>query len=235
MAIQTYITAAEATTAYPQDQDYSAGQRSLALTTSYGLVNGYVSSKLAIPIVAKWDGESTISAPEVLKECQHQFYQWKLESINNGWTQELQNKFDAAVKLASGITQDQLTEPGAETYEHQAGWHITKITNADSNGTCEVTGAAPSLSMFYRIVITTGGYAGSGAIVFDAYRSDLGTAHKSGLAGSFISWTSIDDGLSIRFDGQWKAADEIRIAGVPHEQVNAAAKSNTLKTGAIAY
>ena len=238
MAIQTYITSTEATESFPQDTDYSSAERTSALERSFGLVNSNINSKLAVPVVGEWDGESTINVPQVLKLAQCLFYRYVLELSNTGWTEELRELFKDALDLTRGITENELTVPSAQTFAHDAGWHITKITQSSDIGSVQVRGSSPDRRKHYKIVISTGGtaeYVAAGTATFTAYRSDTEAAVVTGQALDY-DWQMVHDTFEIRFDGQWNNGDEILISGIPETEIDTASKpDNVLRSSPVTY
>lgn len=234
MAIQTYITSAEATLFYSNDGNFSAGAKTLALSTSFGLVNAYISSKLTLPVIGQWDGESTIEAPSVLKIAQSKLYQWILETSNVGETPELKELFDNTVEMLRGITDNELGTPQQLVYSVQSGWHVVNVTNSATSGAIYVRGTAPALKTFYSLIGTHTGTKYAGDVVYSVFRSDSATARSTGNLGNW-DWRAVDSAFEVRFDGQWASGFDVRIVGVPSEAVNVATPSNALKQGPLNY
>ena len=222
MAIQTYITSTEANYFFNGDTNYTSAQKTNALTVSFGLVNDFVNPVLKIPVVGEWDGESTIEAPQVLKVAQGSFYQWVLERGNHGYTDELNDLYNATAEMLRSLTQNELSAAVAQTYAHEAGWHITSVTRTANVGEVYVRGTSPLIRKNYKIVISTGGsaeYVAGGTASFDAYRSDTEAAVVSAQLLDF-EWKTVHDTFEIRFDGQWNNGDTIRIVGIPESKVD---------------
>lgn len=246
MAITTYITAAEAQSYFTSFKDYGddptlaalSDRQTLALTASFGLVNSYISSKLAVPVVGEWDGASTIFAPEPLKMLQAQFAQYLLEFGNVGYTEELNNLYQSVVAQCRAITQNELVVNQAEVFESQVGWHITSRTNS-ANGGVYVRGTPPVLKEFYTLSCGAGqvatAYPSGIYLVAKNAKSNSAITGFSNLNQNWYEWQTIDGKFQIRFDGQWATAWEVLITGVPEEMVNAAAPTNTLKQSDLRY
>lgn len=232
MAITTYITTTEANYAYPNDANFSAGQRAQALTRSFGLVNSYVAAAVAVPVMSEWDGASSITAPEVLKVCQERFYRWCLESTSIDSDDDVQALYDSTAEILKGLTQDNLINP-AQVTAYQKGWHIVDKTSG-VNGRVEVRGGPADFHWGYLLTITTSGYPGT--LVFSATRSDSATAVATGLVGYSTQWTTVDSRFEVRFDGQWSSGNTIRILGVPDTEVNKATpQGNVIRQGPVGY
>lgn len=247
MAITTYITSTEANYLYNNDASFTANQRTNALTVSFGLVNDYLNSALAVPVMTEWDGTSTIEAPSVLKVAQGRFYQWILETGNIGHTDELQALFDSVKEMVQGITANEIAVSTAMVFEAEAGWHITSITRGtgfETTGGVYVRGTPPTYRSFYRITTAgigegeahdTGGYVADEDFTWTAYRSDDDAARVSTQVPTW-EWQSVDSAFEIRWDGQWGDGCTIYITGIPESDVNKKTpQKNDIKQALLRY
>ncbi len=242
MALTTYITSAEATIFY-DDANYSAGEKSQALTISFGLLNGYLNSALEIPIVPEWNGsDTTITASAVLKLGQGKFYEYLLRRGEVGDTPEVKDVFNAAVEYVQSITQEQLTIPSAGTYEREVGWHLVSKSNT-GGGDCFIKGSAPSYNQHIKLVITGAATASYPATFTYTLQEPSRSASNTstGNVTSFL-WTDVatlTDGtrpFQIRWVGKWTNNDYIEVRGVAPDMVDATPPPrNTLQQSSVAY
>ena len=233
MAATTYITSTEANRFYPNDSAFSSGQRSSALSASKGLVDSFVNSKIPLPVLGDWDGESAIEAPYVLKVAQSRFYRHILEFANVGETDDLNALWENTVEMLRSLREGELDIPSL-VYESEAGWHIANTTRSSDVGGVWVRGAAPTEYRYhYRIVVTSSGTNYVDSVRYSVYRSDSSTAVLTGQVASF-AWQYVLSMFEIRFDGQWTLNDEVRIVGIPSAAVNApGAKTNYIEQGIV--
>jgi hypothetical protein len=264
MAIQSYLSTTEATERFPNDVDYSAPQRASALIQSFSLVNSFLDSKLNVPVLCGWDGETTETAPDILKIVQGMFYTWLLQTSNVGYPEEMNTLFAEAVGFAKKITENELSISGAMTFEREVGWHIvkkTQVTGYTGKGGVWIRGAAPSILSYLRIVLagvadvmegevkTVDHHAAAGGHVvlctdgkadfsFSIYRGDSPTAVSSANI-PYYDWHSYSDGTNtfdLRWDGEWGAASELRIVGVPESAVDQPTiNKDTMYTAPVSY
>lgn len=216
MAQRTYISTTEAAEYFPLDSDYTAAQRASALNRSFGLVNSFISRSVSIPELSGWDGETSVNAPEVLKQCQAEFYRYVLQSSNDGASDELTDAYNATVDKLRGIQEGDLSLP-SQIYEHQSGWHITEKDTSQDKGDLYISGPSPLFKRNYKFIITASGYPA--ALTYDVY-SDEQLASIESHTGSYDSETTIDSSFSVRFVGYWDVDDEIHIVGIPSSEIN---------------
>lgn len=253
MALQSYLSTTEATERFPGDADYTNAQKASALAQSYSLVNSYLDSKLKVPVLGRWDGETTQTAPGVLKISQGMFYQWLLQTSNVGYPEEMESLFKQTVELVKGVTANELSIPEAMTFTDEVGWHIAKVTQAAGGtglGGVWVRGAAPAVMTHLRIVVNgiitggetpsegAGGYVGDSAFTFTIYRSDDATA-LSTLNVPYYEWHSYAAGnctFELRWDGSWLKDSELRLVGVPESAVDQPTiNKDTMTTAPVSY
>ena len=217
--IQTYITSTEANYYFPNDTDYSSAVRADALSTSFGLVNSFISADVVPPVVGYWDGESTINAPQILKLVQGQLYRYVLQSSNDGYNEELEALFNAIADKIRGLKQHEVSLP-SQIFEHQVGWNVVGKSISGSLGDIDLyyENSPPLYKRFYNLVVTASGYAGS--LTYDVYRDDSPSVLES-HTGTYSTWTIIDNSFSVRFVGYLDTNDSFRIAGIPDENINA--------------
>ena len=234
MALTTYITTTEANYYYPNDDQFSAGERTNALNTSFGLVNSFINPELKIPVIGVWDGVSNINAPHVLKLAQGQFYKYLLQFSREGYKDELEQFFQAVADKLRGLKQNEIAIPTAQTFSHEVGWHITEKNITNSLGDMELfwSSPAPSYRRFYNLVVTASGYAD--ALTYDVYRDDSSAVLES-HTGTYDSWVTIDNSFQIRFMGYLNTNDNFRVVGVPNSDVNASTEPNPVKFIPINY
>lgn len=240
--ITTYITSAEATIFY-DDANYVAGDKSQALTISFGLVQGYLNSSLNIPIVPEWNGTDTaLSAPAVLKLCQAKFYEYLLRRGEVGDTPDVKEQFDAAVEFAQSIVQEQLTVPEAGTYERETGWHIVAKSNA-GGGDVFIRGTPPSLNQQVKVVITNAVSATYPATftytLSEPWKQSANTSTGNATSFDWLSIATLLDGtqpFELRWTGKWTNGDYVEFFGVASDMVNAdPPQRNTLQQSMVAY
>ncbi len=242
MALTTYITSAEATYFY-DDARYASGEKSQALTISFGLLNGYLNSALEIPIVPEWNGsDTTLPGSDILKTAQGNFYEWLLRKGEVGNTPPVKAVFDAAVEFAQSITQDQLTIPSAGTFEREVGWHLVSKSNT-GGGDCFIKGSAPTYNQHIKLVITGAATASYPATFTYTLQEPSRSASNTstGNVTSFL-WTDVatlTDGtrpFQIRWVGKWTNNDYIEVRGVAPDMVDATPPPrNTLQQSSVAY
>jgi len=240
--MQTYLTLAEADLFFPTASDFDTDSETRlesnnALTISKGLVDTYINPEVTVPVVPVWDGQDTIEAPAVLKACQAAFFRWQLLTGNSGWSQDLQNLYDATVKILQRLDDKSLLIPHVQVPEHQAGYHITKATVAASGGMMFLKEMpAPSVRTHYRIVVTSedSKYVGDEAVTFSVFRSDNDDARVTDKTATF-EWQVVDSAFSIRWDGSLTNGDEFEIIGIPTSEINTSTPSNTLKQAPLNY
>lgn len=242
MALTTYITSAEATYFY-DDAGYQAGEKSQALTISFGLVNGYLNSALNVPLIPEWNGsDTTITSPAVLKLAQGKFYEYLLRRGEVGDTPEVKEQFDAAVQFADSITQEQLTVPESGTFEREVGWHVVSKSNA-GGGDCFIKGGPPAYNQHIKLVITNAATATYPATFTYTLQEPSRSASNTstGNATSFL-WTDVatlTDGtrpFQLRWVGKWTNGDYIEVRGVAPDMVDATPPPrNVIQQSYVAY
>ncbi len=218
MAIQTYITSAEANYYFPNDTDYDVAIRTNALSTSFGLVNGFISPEVKVPQISLWDGESSVNAPYALKLAQGQFYRYILQSSNDGYNQELEQMYEAVSNKLRGLKQHEVALPN-QVFSHQTGWSVVEknVTNSLGDMELNILSSDPLYKRFYNIVVTASGYAN--ALTYDVYRDDSASILET-HTGSYTTWTMIDNSFEVRFMGYLNTNDNFRIAGIPSQEIN---------------
>lgn len=234
--IKTYITAIEANALYfPEDTQYSSTQRSLALESSFRLVNSYIANNIKVPAVAPWDGEDgSIDAPGILKMLQGQAYRYQLLFTNHGSSPDLVEFFEGITDKLEAIQQSDLYVPEIQGLTGDPGWNITEYSNDGNTGGVYVRGAPPgSFRYHYRIAITTGGYPS--ALAMDVFTTEQAAAVLQLPAADFYEWQDVNGMFQIRFEGQWTADDEISIEGIPTAEVDTPTKSAGIQQGIIHY
>lgn len=241
MAATTYITSAEATILY-DDSLYASGEKSQALTLSFGLVNSYLNAALNVPAVTEWNGSDTsLTAPAVLKLAQGKFYEYLLRRGEVGDTPDVVSVYESARSFAREITQEELTIPESTTYEREVGWHIVSKSNA-GGGDCFIRGTAPTYSEHLKLTITnaaTASYAGT--FTYTLTWPSRSSTSSTGNATSFdwLTIAALPDGsrpFELRWTGKWTNGDYVEIRGVAAEQVDAQPpQRNTLQQSVVNY
>lgn len=227
MALTTYITSAEATILY-DDANYSASEKSQALSISFRLLNSYINSAIQVPVVPEWNGSDTsLSAPGVLQLGQGKFYEYLLRRGEVGDTPEVLEVFEAAVAFAQSIVQEQVTIPSAGTYEREVGWHIVSKSNT-GGGDCYIRGASPGINEKIKLVITNAASASyPGTFTYTLQQPSRQSANVSTSNATDYDWTNIAallDGsqpFDIRWEGKWTNNDYVEIVGVASDMVDA--------------
>lgn len=242
MALTTYITSAEATIFY-DDANYSAGEKSQALSLSFRLLNSYLNAALQVPIVPEWNGSDTsLAAPAVLQLGQGKFYEYLLRRGEVGDTPEVKAVFDAAVEFAQSVVQEQLTIPAAGTYEREVGWHIVSKSNA-GGGDVYITGGVPQYNEKIKLVISnaaTASYPGTFTYTMQApSRQSANVSTSNATSFYWLDIAALPDGtkpFQIRWEGKWTTADYVEIMGVAPDMVNASPPPrDTIEQGTVAY
>lgn len=243
MKITSFITSIELAYFYPQSTDYTTDEINNALSGSCGLVMSYLNSNLSLTPPYEKDGNG--SYPEILKINQAQFARWILETSNVGYTDELQNLYNATADVVGKISQNEITIPSVKHYGTETGWKISKIINSGSLGYAYLkAGQVPTSPTQYKLVCTSVGtnYVDSNAVTFNVYTdysaSPICTCTATYLYNNIISnysGTISFDSLDMMFIGQWTNGDIIYVNGVPAEMVNANKDDLTLKQGYILY
>lgn len=229
----TYITATEAGYYFKNHTDYSSDIRANALKASYGLVNSFINPKVKVPVVSAWDGQSDILAPELLKIAQGSFYRYILQSSNDGYNEELEALYTATAEKLRGIKDGELSIPSAQTYPHDAGWHVVEKNISASGGDLEVRGPYPLYKCFYDLIVSSGGYADS--FTYTVKRDDSASVIATN-SGTYENWTIVDDKFEIRFNGQFTTSDSFSIMGVPSEEIDSVVTDGPIfKQGPVAY
>lgn len=232
--ITTYITSTEANTRYPNDSNFTAGQKTDALRDSFDLTNSFIDSQVKTPVMSPWDGESSIIAPMPLKLVQHRFYRYLLESSNVGESDEMQDVLDSIIEFAEKITAAQISIT-SHVHSIEVGWHIVEITRASDIGGVKIKGGTPDIPYNYTLSVTSASaYVGSGNVQFSVSRSTQSADLSTGNVASYDSWQIVDGKFEVIWDGQWASGDSVQIMGTPQSSVNAPdAPSNVIKQGGV--
>jgi hypothetical protein len=222
--ITTYLTSAEAELLYPLSSgtdNFSALLKAKALEMSFGLVDSVISTQVATPIIARWNGETGLKSIDILKDLQLRYYRYILERSNVGDTQEMIETRRAIDEDAQAIRVKHFDIPTL-TPEIEVGWRVTEITNTSNLGTIYIRGDEPSESYHYKLVITSSGanYVGEDDVEFSVYRTDDDTPLSTGNTATYDNWQTIDSKFDVRWDGQWTLNDEVQITGTPRSAVN---------------
>lgn len=242
MALTTYITSAEATYFY-DDAGYKAGEKSQALTISFGLVNSYLNAAINVPAVPEWNGsDTTITSPAVLKLSQGKFYEYLLRRGEVGDTPEVLAQFEGAKDFVKAITQEDLTIPSAGTFEREVGWHIVSKSNA-GGGDVFVRGSSPSLNQHLKLVITNAASASyPGTFTYTLQEPSRSASNTSTGNATSFDWTNIaalTDGsrpFELRWVGEWTNSDYVEIRGVANDMVDATPPPrNVIQQSSVAY
>lgn len=241
MAATTYMTSAEATIFY-EDSLYAAGEKSQALSISFGLVNSHLNSALNVPAVSEWNGSDTsVTAPAVLKLGQAKFYEYLLRRGEVGDTPDVLAVYESARLFAREITQEELTLPESTTFEREVGWHVVAKSNA-GGGDVFIRGSAPAWSEHLKIVITNAATATyPGTFTYTLTWPSRSATSSTGNATSFdwLSIAALPDGtrpFELRWVGKWTNNDYVEIRGVAADMVDATPpQRNTLQQSTVSY
>ena len=234
----TYATLSELNMLYSSASDYTTEAQENAQTLSFELVNSFLNSTLNIPPTGQIG---------ILKIAQAKFYQWILETSNIGYTEELTNLYNANAEMLKGIQQDQLTVPGYQYSNENAGYHIVEQSSAA--GILHIMpNQLPNYPAKYKIVITTGGAVRSGNVRYSVYRDDdISTAVQTNITAKFELRTLFDgyagtlaflDSPTVLFNGTFVANDYFWIECVPQYQVDTAPPAEANKSivqGRVVY
>lgn len=201
----SYITADELLNFYPLTSDYAPEQITIALNTSFSLVNSFIDSSVPTPV-------STTPVPGILKIVQSRFAQYVLEHTNNGWSQELQNLFDSTAEMCRKLGANELLISEISTTAQELGWNIISST-LSTTGRIFVAGESPELETYYTFENTVSGLNYVADTQWDVTRSDSSTVLYT-ITGDY-DWQDVDGYLSIRFDGQFTGGETFIVKGVP--------------------
>lgn len=242
MAATTYMTSAEATIFY-EDSLYASGEKSQALTISFGLVNSHLNSALNVPAVSEWNGSDTsLTAPAVLKLGQAKFYEYLLRRGEVGDTPDVAQVYESARAFAREITQEELTLPESTTYEREVGWHIVAKSNT-GGGDCFIRGGSPSYSEHLKLVITnaaSASYPATFTYTLQApSRQSANVSTGNATAFTWLTIAALPDGsrpFELRWVGKWTNNDYVEIRGVAPDMVDAQPpQRNTLQQSTVNY
>ena len=205
--MNSYLTQDELLNFYPLTSQYDPEQITIALETSYSMVNSFLDGAYNIPVVGS-DGV----IPGIVKVIQSRFAQYILEFSNNGWSQELQNLFDNTATVCKGLGANELLISEVATTSAEIGWSVTS-TNL-SLGKVWVDGEAPELETEYTFTCVTSGTNYVADTSWEVVRSDSNTVLYT-ITGDF-DWQDVGDGyLLVRFDGQFVSGETFKVLGVP--------------------
>ena len=222
--MNSYLTADELLNFYPPTSQYEPEQITLALTTSFSLVNSFLDSTVPTPV-------TTVPVPGILQIVQSRFAQYVLEHTNNGWSQELQNLFDSTIVMCKGLSSQELLISEISTTNQELGWNLTDSTL--TIGKVFVDGTAPDVETEYTFTMTVSGTQYVADTEWDVTRSDSATTLYT-IAGSY-DWQDVGDGyLQIRFDGQFIGGETFKVTGIP-ETLDVVSTQPIIKQSTIYY
>lgn len=228
-ALTTYVTETEAALHFENASEYTSAQRAAALISSFSMVNSFLSAVINLPAIGS-DG----TIPGLLKIAQSRFYQWTLESANQGWTQELQNLYDFNAELLSKLTNNELLISEIQNTAKDVGW-VVKSTTA-SDGHVFVRGSAPAVFTELTFTVTSSGtnYVNNSGVTFSVKRRDRNATYGTLTADYDWKTPLADEFLEIRFDGQFTADETFTIKGTP-STVDIASTNPVIQQSTLLY
>ena len=210
MALTSYITEAEGALHFPSASEYSAAQRTEALETSFSMVNSFLNSTVNLPAIAE-DG----TIPGLLKVGQVRFYQWILESANQGWTEDGQALHDNNAEFLSKLTNNELLISELQDTARDIGWTLQATDVTD--GYVYIKGYPPAVETELIFTVSSSGtkYIATDEVTFTVKRRDT--------EGTYATFTADYDWvqpigteyIELRFDGQFTADETFTVKGIP--------------------
>ncbi|BDQ01940.1 MAG: hypothetical protein KatS3mg036_0494 [Ignavibacterium sp.] len=220
----SYLTADEAILFYPQAEQYSVEQIDLALKTSFSLVNSFLDATLKLPAI-----DSAGQIPYILKIHQARFFQYVLESMNIGYSDELKNLYDVTAESLKKITQNELIVSELQITPIEIGWNLKGVSL--QQGSVYIKGTAPDIAYSLVFVCTQGGFPAQ--TIWDVIRSDSDERFTE-FEGSF-DWKALEGTpLQIRLDGKFFQGDSFTVFGQP-ETKKIASPNRILKQAGVLY
>lgn len=205
--MNTYIKLDEALTLFPHGREYDPEQQSKALEGSFSLVNSFLPSNIKVPVIQD-DGKT----PAILQIFQVKFFQWILETSNQGYTDELNNLYNATSEALGKLTTNELLISEATITTPEIGWSI--IENSVTGGSVFVQGVADVLPYTLTFTVSSTGVNYADTTVFEVKKSNSDTVIGT-ITGSSDYQTVLNTTLGIFFDGQFANGEYFKVKNLP--------------------
>ena len=229
MALTSYITNAELLLHFPNASEYSSDQITEALTTSFSMVNSFLSAIINLPAIG-----SSGEIPGLLRIGQVRFAQYILESSNQGWTQELQNLHNHTAEYLSKLTNNEVLISEITNTQKDVGWVVQSTTA--SSGHIFTRGASPTVFTELTFTVTSTGtnYVFNGAVTFDVKRRDRSATYTEIVANYDWKFPISTENIEIRFDGQFTEDEVFTIKGTP-KTVSLSSTNQVIQQSTLLY